>query len=768
MTLATRIQQALLSAAIVFVAAGGCKSDKAEAPDAPGAAAGESGAADKPPPSARAGLTPHRPLLEEVARAELRSGGIVVDFGTSDERKYTRGGWATGWSASPSGEPDGTSPFSVVSGQKAQLHFVADGPAKELVLRARATGGDHRVAVKANGKAAANFAVTGEWTEIRAPLNNVAPGRLVLDLERSKADGELRVDWVKLADESGLDAAAPVPRMVPINIGGKVRRALAAPTNRTYSFYLHVPAKASLVFDVGAKTPVKFAVTAYDVDDGDAHDLYSGAATPGAWTEQAVDLASFAGRAIRLDFTTSGGELTAAGWGEPTIYTAKEAQTAAPLGAKPPKNVVFVVMDTTRADAFTPHYPNNAIKTPVFDKLAAQSTAFANAYNNENWTKPSVATMFSGLYPTTHTARTAVAHLPDEVRFFTENLQAKGFETAAFSANAVFNAKFGFNRGWDSFNNLSDDAKEGNGYYLYRRAARWLDERADKDRPFFVYVQSVDPHITYDVPEDYTSLYFDGAYRGKLGNSFDRDEQVEVDRWALRLDDRDLSWVRALYWGEVTYQDEQLGVLLDKLDELGVADDTMVIVTNDHGEELFEHKHMGHGWTLYDEMIRAPLVIRYPRMFKPGRVITDIVEHVDLAPTILAAVGAPPMKDIEGTSFLDVATGAAPSQIRPLYSVASSRKRERSIRVGRYKLITDDDKDWRGLYDVVDDPGETKDLRKAAVLAGRLAEVYLAEGLAVPDKRSRLQNVARVRKLPARDAEIDPVLRKKLEALGYL
>jgi arylsulfatase A-like enzyme len=296
-----------------------------------------------------------------------------------------------------------------------------------------------------------------------------------------------------------------------------------------------------------------------------------------------------------------------------------------------------------------------------------------------------------------------------------------------------------------------------------------------KDERFFLYVQSVDPHTTYDVPEPYWSKYYKGKYNGKLGSSFDREEQVVVDNGKLKISDDDLAWIWAVYNGEVTYQDHYLGGLLQKIEELGLAEDTLIVITNDHGEEIREHGGMGHGWPLFEEQIRAPLLMSFPPLFKPGRNIKTIVEHADLAPTILDALGVPPMKSAEGLSFLPFIEDGVGKRQHPFYTVAWSRKGTRSVRVGDWKLIAGKTSGWMNLYNLGDDPKELKNLLKKgkdpegeALLPGRLCEVYLSETLATPDKAKRLDSAGQKQRYNSQEIPIDDKTRKELEALGYL
>ncbi|HLU65468.1 MAG TPA: sulfatase [Kofleriaceae bacterium] len=717
------------------------------------------------PRSVRAELVPHRSLIDEALRAELRRGGLVIDLGTAEQHKYTRGGWATGWSDP---REEGGVTHAVIRRKSATLYVRPLAEPSELLLRARTGGAPQEIKVSIDGRAQGSAQIGRDWSIARIALGEVAPGKTIaLELTRGGGKGRVEVDWVYLARLAGARPPQLLPRVAPISLGGRVRRALVAPTARSYSFYLRPPEGARLVFDLASAARVEFVVRAET--EGGVHELFRGRATPDRLREQVVDLSPLAGQAVRLELATLG-DAAATGWGEPTLYVPRERGAAAARGTSAPahapaKNLILVVLDTTRADSFTPFSPDTRVHAPVLADLAARATTFTSAYNNENWTKPSVATILSSLYPTSHTARYARSVLPEEVQLLSQHLDRHGFRTALITANAVVSDKFGFDRGWDLFENHSRSSA-GNGRPLYRRAARWLEEHHDRGR-FFLMVQSVDPHTTYEVPQSYWGRYFSGSYDGPIGSSFDAQEQIAVDNFDLRISRRDLDWIRALYHGEVTFQDEQLGVLLETIDRLGLWDDTVVVVTNDHGEELQDHGHMGHGYTLYEEMIRAPLTVHYPPLFPPATQIDEIVEHVDLAPTLVETLGLPAMPDTDGVSFLDLLRGRDLRQ-RPHYAIAASRGDERAIRIGRWKLVVDSDRDEPRLFDLERDPDEQRDLAGEAPLAVRLCGVYLGEALGAPRKATRMSGGAAARTLEAKSTDIDGDLRRQLEALGYL
>ncbi len=728
-------------------------------------------------PLVRGQLVMQRSLLAEAPRAELERGGVLIDMGSADQHKYSRGGWGSGWSGNAR---DGDGPtYATMNDKQAWLTGMIASSPREILIGARASGDKAQtVRVQWNQIDVGRLQVAPTWGVSRLELKESVIAKAMgkglaanglhqwkLDMTRSGSTPIL-VDWVHLAGTMGQAPQAPRERVAVLRVGNRPKRTLMAAVPQTYSFYLHIPDKAQFVFDAGAESDADFRVR-LRTSDGTSHELWQGQVSTGAWQEVAVDLARFAKQAVRLELETTG-HSKPVGWGEPALMVpeapAPVAKVRSMTDTEPAKNLVWIVLDTTRVDLFAPFAPDNITETPNFDNFAEKSTVFANAYNNENWTKPSVTTMLSSLYPGTHDARWATSNIPEEIVLLPQHLKKYGFISAAFLGNAVISDKFGFDRGWDLFRNESR-TNDANSQYLYPKASKWLRENHDKR--FFLYIQSIDPHTPYEVPLEYSQRYFKGKYNGVIGESFVRDEQVEADRNKLRLSERDLEWIWALYRGEATYQDHYLGGFLRELEELGILDETLVVITNDHGEELKDHGHMGHGWTLYDEMIQAPMIMRFPPMFPAGGRVEDIVEHVDVAPTVLEVLGLPPMSDTEGMSFVSLLTGA-PEALSPRYTVAWSRNGMRSLRVGDWKLIAGKTQGWLRLYDLETDAKEAKDRKSRDLVAGRMCEVYLGEALASPGKLGRLQDMVKVRKHKSREIELDEQTKRQLEALGYL
>ncbi len=738
----------------------GCEDSKKG--DAP-AKVGESGGGDKSgkakakakKPSERPKLATFRPLLAESARAELDAGGLLIDFGTADQHKYTRGGWKTGWAESKN-EKGVT--YAPADARKSDVNVVIPdgGEVKEIIIRGRTAVAGQVLTVYVDGNRVGDGKFEAGWSTIRIPAKGLEPGLHGIDYVFSK-EGSTRadIDWMLLAREAAAAEPAVMPRVLPIKIDKSPMRSLIAPSARSYSFFLQPPNDARLVFDFGADTNATFKITA-QADGAEAKELWS-AAAKNEWQEAVVDLSAYSGKATRLSLVTEG-DSGVAGWGEPEIMLGKAPAPPMKEGAAP-KNVILILMDTNRADNFKAFNPDSKVKTPSFDAFAAKSLVFENAYNQENWTKPSVATTLSGTYPDTHQTKKDSSALPTDVEMISERLKKEGFQTAGFVANGYISEKFGFEKGWDVFKNYIRESKPSQAEHVYGDSLAWLKEH--KDEKYFLYIQTIDPHVPYRHKGEATAQYYAGDYSGALGNSISAEKQIAAGKTPPSAND--LKWLKAMYYGETTHHDTEMGKFLAELEGMGVLNDTMVIVTNDHGEELGEHKKFGHGHSLYEELLRAPLIMHYPPLIEAGKFTGEVAENVDISPTIVDVLGLKPMEKADGLSLLPLMKGE-PVQ-RPFYAMSEFMDSRRAIRVGGWKMI------WAGstvnVFHSENDRAETEDLAKKALIARRMLEVHAGEAQAAFDKKQRMQDITTKRKFKAGEAEIDPETRKQLEALGY-
>jgi arylsulfatase A-like enzyme len=386
-------------------------------------------------------------------------------------------------------------------------------------------------------------------------------------------------------------------------------------------------------------------------------------------------------------------------------------------GRRPPPHVILVVVDTLRADRLGAYGNSNAL-TPFLDRLAAGGTVFRNAYAASSWTCPSVASLLTSRYPSQHHVSTFDAKLPDAEVTLAEKLAAAGYLNLGFMANWRLSERLGYAQGfrtWDVCANAG--AVKLRGDRLRQRALPRLDTVWSRRSraPVLLYFHYMDPHWPYEPPPRYRER----LQRHPEVNSAEANAKViDGSRWD-DLSHEEVDHLASLYDAEVAFLDAELRRLFAALEARGLLDDAIVVVTADHGEELGEHKLMGHGFSLYGQELAVPLIVS-GRGVPPGRVVDANVSLVDVAPTIMALAGLPRERRFEGRSLVPLLRGDAPPAdvLAELLQVGPSfdaRWHSGAIVRGRRKLLMLAG-GWTSalgeaeVYDLATDPTEAKPL----------------------------------------------------------
>ena len=389
------------------------------------------------------------------------------------------------------------------------------------------------------------------------------------------------------------------------------------------------------------------------------------------------------------------------------------AAAACGPGERPP-SVVIVAVDSLRADHLH-HAGDPRDLSPRLDALAAQATRFSQAGASAPWTTPSVMTLFTGLTPGTHHVDLNDRALDAAVPTLAERFQEAGYRTAAVMPALTLADHFGFDRGFDDFIFATQGHSNVSGPWSISHAIEFL--RGHRDEPVFLYVHLWDVHYNYNPPVPH-SIRFQAGRPAGAGESDDITALTGPGHHAASLSPERVAWLEGQYAGEILFTDEQVGRLLDELDRLGRTDDTVVVVTSDHGEAFLEHRVMGHTVHLYDEMTHVPLMVRWPGQVAAGRVVAEQVGLVDMMPTLLDLVGIPFVPDLfEGRSLAPLLRSARPEEEGPPVLLGTSRQAmKRGLRTPAWSyqvdLVTGEDE----LYDLAADPAQRENL--ADSLAG--------------------------------------------------
>jgi arylsulfatase A-like enzyme len=434
--------------------------------------------------------------------------------------------------------------------------------------------------------------------------------------------------------------------------------------------------------------------------------------------------------------------------------------TPARTSARP--NVLLVVVDTLRADHLG-CYGYRRPTSPSIDAFARESLRWQEGRAQTSWTRPAMATILTGLYPIEHRVLLRPDKLPSSIETVGERLRSAGYETAFFTPNANCSPHFGFNRGWDHYRYEADRAR---GVAHPRDSARinvavfdYLEQR-DPSRPFFAVVHTMDPHDAY-VPRE--------PFRSRLAKGVDPSLGTGPVLRGLRALEPNQAVRRAqellpLYDGEIAQNDASFGALLAELERRGLGASTAVLLTADHGEEFYEHGGWKHGYTLYEEQLRIPMLLRLPGREQVGRVLRSAAEQIDIAPTLLDLAALPPDPGLPGRSLLAEARGATPPSRpsfawldRPGVSVAAVVRQEWKLIRGGNALPSATSRAPAELFALASDPEERRDL----ALERPLRRAWLDGLLAAVLGKWRS-------KFGREEAVLDAETEKSLRALGYL
>jgi len=450
----------------------------------------------------------------------------------------------------------------------------------------------------------------------------------------------------------------------------------------------------------------------------------------------------------------------------PVVHaSAPQAPTAAGAAIATDYNVVLISIDSLRADHLSA-YGYERDTSPTMRALAADGVLFRNASSTTAWTLPGHMSMLTGRSLLGHGVVSDDRMLTDDVATLAESFQREGYSTGAIVSAPYVEARYGFGRGFDHYDDRTihfathgASYKEVTAPLLQQTAATWLADNAD--RRFFLFLHYWDVHYDYKPGPPYDTM-FDPDYDGDIdGENFYFNPEVNA-----HMDERDLEHLFALYDGEIRLVDDHLGKLRATLTELGVAGHTIIVVTSDHGDEFFEHGRKGHHRSLYDEILRVPMILYVPGAAATRPVVEMETSIIDIAPTVLSLTGIDVPAGIEGVDLAPVAYGDRPewdrATLAELYRL-NTLNVQASLRRNGTKVIHHFNRRILEGYDLAIDPGEQDVSSLTALERGSL----------VRDMRDELNDLwpvyyGRIHSDGVKELSMDDATEKRLQALGYL
>jgi len=467
-----------------------------------------------------------------------------------------------------------------------------------------------------------------------------------------------------------------------------------------------------------------------------------------------------------------------------------EVPVAAAVEGKLDRNVILISVDTLRADRISSSGSNHC-QTPNFDRLAEEGVLFSHAQAQSSWTLSSICSMLTSMYPTAHGVMAMHDQLDSMRETVAEKVAAGGYHTGAVISNGWLLEPFGAHQGFVVYDHMKkrlrtaywaghlwqralgpiqqriapqqDDEQDstGNCALNLKYALDFLD--ANQSGNFFFWLHVIDPHEPY-VPRD---QWVADAGLGYEGNNIPRlNSGLVIEYRAGKVLTReDRRHIEDLYNREVEYTDMVLGQFLDRIYQLGLTRNTMIIFTSDHGEEFWEHDSTSHGHTCYTELVNIPLIIRPAdeEQVERNRSIKAQVSLVDIPPTILDFLGLPDLDYTEGISLLPMILGDEDPVDRPAFFEAMAYFGEKkAVSDGRYKYVLTEETGHEELFDLQLDPGETRNLVHDE------PDLKLELKGLLMDHLASQRELASILETSGEQAEIDADTRAHLRALGYL
>jgi len=454
-------------------------------------------------------------------------------------------------------------------------------------------------------------------------------------------------------------------------------------------------------------------------------------------------------------------------------------------------NILFIIIDATRADHFSAYgYPR--LTTPNMDRIASEGVLYENAISPAGWTLPATTSIFTGTYVAKHGVNNENHVLGNKLITMPEVLKRAGYHTIGFCTNDWISEATGLARGFNEYyrfnysrfihkakrflNSVRNGGKDSWAFAINQRIKRWLRQNK-AEKPFFMFVHYGELHLPYQLPRPYNTRFL------PEGMSYQEAMRVNQDPKAFyagvaKMNQRDFEISKALYDCALTYVDDRVQEIYAELKRVGQLDQTIIIITSDHGESLGEHGHFDHYYVLYDCLLKVPLIIRYPQLFPAGTRIKKMVQTLDILPTLKEILGLfdPELNEMQGLALppLDKNGEVREFTIAERYKDLKGLKksypdrdlahlkqweldRKIAIRTEKYKLIDSTDYEPE-LFDLENDPAEQHNIF--------YEQKPIAEELR--QKITSWRGTFTAATSAGQEANFDDAMRKRLESLGYL
>lgn len=561
---------------------------------------------------------------------------------------------------------------------------------------------------------------------------------------------------------------------------------LLAPLRSEYSIPIKVPQQAFLEFKYGVLIPkhnhfeskIMFSVILKDSQKNTIL-FQKSLSSDTAKTVRTIkiDLTPYGNKKVTLSLITEGINYNQNSkingipfWVNPTVYPSSESN---------PPNIVLISLDTVRQD-YLSCYGYNKQTSPATDKLAEDSALFFNTYSTTSWTLPAHISLLTALNCLHHQVYYPQEKMDAQTTTLADILHSHDYTSAAFTGGGYLSSAYGFSKGFDLYQEIK---LRGNKAIRFDEAERlaelsvnWL--KINSDKKFFLFLHTYQPHDPYANLSPVGKLFLDKNSKWKqlwMESLFEKNGRFNTP--FLEKEKRNII---ALYEGEIRYTDKIfVQPIINELKNLNLYDNTMIIVTSDHGEEFYDHSAWLHDHSLYNEAVKIPLIIKFPYSNHKGKKIDTITRITDIAPTILEQLHIKPKPyNFDGKTLFPVLENKEKNDRIYIADLALRQFRETPDLIATnykdYKLILNkntispyvkaNSEDFNQmkieLYDIKNDPGETKNLARISKNRN-LCIKLIREIIAIYDK-------AKEGKKKKDEIVLDSSLEERLRALGYI
>ena len=665
-------------------------------------------------------LLVNRPLAHRISKsAQGRS--VWVDGSGFDIARYILGNHRSDWIADAEVEDQSVAATRGRSARLSMPAFAEDVQLLEMRVFNPAVG-HNRLDIGLNGEPLEAVELDEGWQIVEFDVGDAAEDDNDIDIEFNnlgRIEGALSgggIDWLRLGPAADTEEGDgdDGPRRPHRRIAQQQRPLTVDDQGLMWNLWLHDDAVLELEVEAEPGCGVRVDAQVETGEGGVEYierrdvELVEGR---GDVQTAAVDFDIDASQVVRMTIEGTDGD----GCGASEVRRARLLRPGTidgvPEHFEPPEHVIFWVIDTLRAD-FLPLHFDTDVEAPNLQRLADDGVSFETAYVQGTESRASHASLFTGNYPDRHgvmAGGTVDPGLPIIPHFFGD----AGYNTANLSANGYVSHLLNLDRGWNHYRNLIHEETSLDAGFLVEHGLEWLEKQGGE--PSFLYLGTIDPHATYRRHDEYIELYEPADYQGRFQRHLTGHQLEDIKARTMAVTERERRRIINLYKNEITYNDAAFGELRRGLEELGIWDDTLVVVTSDHGEEFWEHGSVGHGHNVHQEMVHVPLLFHYPGQLPEGRTVRSGGEVIDIAPTMRDMLGQTRLDDRQGRSLKPVIFGEHGGYPAP--AIATQYQLEYGIQIRDWKLYL-----GRGgvdLYDRATDPLEETDVQDDHPLANR-------------------------------------------------